>query len=232
MNDLTYIPLNPIDFLADSKVALMTTEEVGAYILLLFHAWQQDEPGTLTNNNEWLSRWTRTTPERWAEISGNVMSPFAYNESEDRWEQRRLIRTHKQVTETLETRSRAGKKAANIRWHSDCERSTDGLLKEKIENSKTGSNTRRQRVTWDEASGWSDIDSDLMNMWSSAYPNVDVDRELVKMNMWLDANPSKRKTQYKRFIVAWLNRANEKGVKNDNSRNEYEESSIGRTIQI
>ncbi|MBU3577516.1 hypothetical protein [Polynucleobacter sp. UK-Kesae-W10] len=47
----------------------------------------------------------------------------------------------------------------------------------------------------------SDIDS-----WSQAYPAADVMAEIYKMNSWLDANPSKRKTRIgvKKFIVAWL----------------------------
>uniref|UniRef100_A0A6M3IMX1 Uncharacterized protein n=1 Tax=viral metagenome TaxID=1070528 RepID=A0A6M3IMX1_9ZZZZ len=39
------------------------------------------------------------------------------------------------------------------------------------------------------------------------YPQVDVERELNNMYMWLDANPRKRKKNYKRFIVNWLNHA-------------------------
>jgi uncharacterized protein YdaU (DUF1376 family) len=231
MNDLSYIPLNPTDFLADGKVSVMTTEEVGAYILLLLHAWKQDIPGTLPNNDIWLSRWTRTTPEQWADISASVMSPFEYNEEEDRWEQRRLIRTYAQVKETLDKRSQSGLKAANARWNKESECNANAMLNSKTENNKTESTTRRQKITWSESSGWIGIDDDQMSMWSTAYPNTNVEGELAKMSTWLDANPSKRKKQYKRFINAWLNRSNEKGT-NDGKRTEYDEPNIGRTIQI
>lgn len=47
--------------------------------------------------------------------------------------------------------------------------------------------------------------------WQRTYKDIDVDHELDRMRQWLDANPSKRKTErgMKRFINAWLSRANE-----------------------
>lgn len=47
--------------------------------------------------------------------------------------------------------------------------------------------------------------------WQRTYKAIDVDHELDRMRQWLDANPSKRKTErgMKRFINAWLSRANE-----------------------
>jgi hypothetical protein len=39
------------------------------------------------------------------------------------------------------------------------------------------------------------------------YAGLDVGRELYKMEEWLDANPKRRKKNYKRFINGWLNKA-------------------------
>ena len=49
--------------------------------------------------------------------------------------------------------------------------------------------------------------------WVQLYPAVDVEQELRAMAGWLDANPKKRKTArgIKRFINAWLSRAQDKG---------------------
>lgn len=59
---------------------------------------------------------------------------------------------------------------------------------------------------------WFPEDSDLIE-WQRAYPDCDVHSEIAKMEVWLEANPAKRKTPkgIKRFCNAWLNRANEKG---------------------
>lgn len=49
--------------------------------------------------------------------------------------------------------------------------------------------------------------------YQQAYRNIDVFRELDKMQAWLASNPQKRKTGrgIKRFVNAWLSRADETG---------------------
>lgn len=47
--------------------------------------------------------------------------------------------------------------------------------------------------------------------WKDAYPAVDIESELRKMREWLLANPSKRKTNYRKFINNWLSREQDKG---------------------
>ena len=42
---------------------------------------------------------------------------------------------------------------------------------------------------------------------SVAYPQLNVKHELGKMKLWLETNPSKRKSSTERFVVSWLNRA-------------------------
>ena len=43
--------------------------------------------------------------------------------------------------------------------------------------------------------------------WEKAYAPLNVRGELVKMNYWIDANPRRKKKNYARFVVNWLNRA-------------------------
>jgi hypothetical protein len=59
---------------------------------------------------------------------------------------------------------------------------------------------------------WEPEDADIIQ-WQKAYPAVDVFAELAKMESWLDANPSRRKTPkgIKRFVDLWLSRAQDKG---------------------
>ncbi len=51
--------------------------------------------------------------------------------------------------------------------------------------------------------------SDIIQ-WQRCFPHCDVHAELAAMESWCDANPKKRKTPagVKRFINAWLKRAN------------------------
>lgn len=61
-------------------------------------------------------------------------------------------------------------------------------------------------MTWD-ADGWHDIESDLLESWRLAYPKLDIEAELRKMNAWILANPRKRKKNWARFATNWLARA-------------------------
>jgi len=55
-------------------------------------------------------------------------------------------------------------------------------------------------------------DKDII-AWQQAYKDCDVHQELLSMESWLDANPTRRKTRrgIKRFIDSWLKRANQVG---------------------
>jgi hypothetical protein len=59
---------------------------------------------------------------------------------------------------------------------------------------------------------WQPEQADIIQ-WSRAYPAVNVDQELMAMESWLDANPTKRKTKagIKRFVNSWLSRAQNQG---------------------
>lgn len=51
-----------------------------------------------------------------------------------------------------------------------------------------------------------------INEWSVLYPAVNIMQELRKMRGWLDANPTRKKTQkgIRRFINSWLSREQDK----------------------
>ena len=59
---------------------------------------------------------------------------------------------------------------------------------------------------------WEGITVDQVKFWEEAYPDCDVvDILTKKMPVWLDANPHKaHKKQWKRFIVNWLSRQQDK----------------------
>ncbi len=58
---------------------------------------------------------------------------------------------------------------------------------------------------------WINIKTEDKSGWLAAYPACDIDLELYKMREWLLANPDKRKKNYRRFIVNWLTRTQDKG---------------------
>lgn len=56
------------------------------------------------------------------------------------------------------------------------------------------------------------ISEEKVEQWQQVYQAIDVKNELEKMKCWLNANPKNRKTRkgIERFIVAWLNRSQDK----------------------
>jgi len=43
--------------------------------------------------------------------------------------------------------------------------------------------------------------------WEQAYSPLNVRQEIAKMQEWLTANPRRRKKNYNRFVINWLNKA-------------------------
>lgn len=69
-----------------------------------------------------------------------------------------------------------------------------------------------------------DVTLSKIEKWSAAYPAVDIRQELMKMIVWLEANPDRRKTRrgVERFICTWLSREQDKGgtLRNGNKQQE------------
>lgn len=106
-----YFPFYPKDFAADNKVEAMALEEVGAFVLLLCKAWEEDVPGTLPDDDTTLARWARMSPDAWKRSREKVLSPFT-KEPDGRLHQKKM----KQVFEELKKRYRAASSASKRRW--------------------------------------------------------------------------------------------------------------------
>jgi len=77
-----------------------------------------------------------------------------------------------------------------------------------------------------EFEGITDLDR---KKWSEAFPACDLDGELKRMASWLIANPSKKKSNYRRFIHNWLSRSQDRGgTKGQAPSGEYQMSDARR----
>lgn len=59
------------------------------------------------------------------------------------------------------------------------------------------------------------IPMSLIDEWESVYTNVDVMQEVLKAREWCKANPKRRKVNWKRFLVNWLNEKQDKRPRYD-----------------
>lgn len=105
----------PRDFASNGEVEAMTTEEVGAYILLLCKAWFQNPPASIPNNDAVLARWARLTPEAWEKCKAGVLAAFTLG-TDDRWHQTRLRKEFEKLQSSKKRRVAAAKIAAKQRW--------------------------------------------------------------------------------------------------------------------
>jgi len=70
-------------------------------------------------------------------------------------------------------------------------------------------------VRWDVSSGWQGITPVDREQWAQAFPACELDQELAKATAWLLANPTKaKKSNWRRFLVSWLTRSQDKGGTN------------------
>lgn len=77
-------------------------------------------------------------------------------------------------------------------------------------NSPPPSNSARtqEQILWDHTREiFTGISEAQMDEWEQAFPKMDVDGELDRIELWYKANPKKHKRDIKRFITNWLARA-------------------------
>ena len=73
------------------------------------------------------------------------------------------------------------------------------------------SSPARKSIAFDyDAGRFDQVPPELVERWRQAYPAVDVLPELRRMEAWASANPVNRKSNWQRFIVNWLTRAQDR----------------------
>jgi hypothetical protein len=99
-------------------------------------------------------------------------------------------------------------------------------------------------VSWSADSGWQGVTDADRSEWATAFPGAVLDTELAKATAWLRANPKRcGKRNWRRFLVGWLQRCQDKGGTNrevgnrpsgpppsDPARRRYYRSDAGRNM--
>ncbi|WP_443692634.1 YdaU family protein [Pseudomonas sp.] len=107
MAALPYMQLYVADYLADTMH--LTTEEHGAYLLLIFNYWQTGKPIPVSR----LARITRLSNERWTDVERSLGEFF--NERSGEWVHDRIERDLEALHATQAQRIAAGKASAEAR---------------------------------------------------------------------------------------------------------------------
>lgn len=117
--DAPFFNFYPDDFVSDGDVEAMTTEEVGAYMLLLCKAWREKPAATIPNDDRVLARWARLTPEHWSECKAAVMAPWKLCKGGLRFVQPRLKKEYDKMLARRRERHESTTIAANARWEKE-----------------------------------------------------------------------------------------------------------------
>lgn len=136
MNRSPAFQFYPNDFLADAKTMVMSTEEIGAYLLLLCACWKEDGLDISTKK---LSRIARLREKKFLVLWENSISACFYLDRETgKYRQKRLDKELKKQKD----KSLVGKNAADARWHPDeCERNADAMQNDAIHISSSSSSS-------------------------------------------------------------------------------------------
>ncbi|MFL5015419.1 MAG: DUF1376 domain-containing protein [Rhizobium sp.] len=110
MADLPCMPFWTDAYLADTQH--LTTEEHGAYLLLLFQAWRSHD-GTLADDDAMLAKLAKVSPAKWAAMKPVVMAFWKLDKRRKRWSQKR-IKTEREKAQVKKAKARD---SAASRWN-------------------------------------------------------------------------------------------------------------------
>lgn len=207
MSKLPYMQLYVDNFVCDTTH--LTTEQVGAYMLLLAAMWKQG--GELPNDPKILARIARIAPARWSKISGLIMAFFTVEG--EKIQQERLKEEHKKAIQLSQKRIQSGKRGGQAKA---LKNNNQGLasasvlpehrapvsepdleeLGTDVPSSKTspplrsGDDTKPDLEiidggkTYAFESGVIKLNKSDLAKWSEAYPDVSVKAELLSMTDW------------------------------------------------
>jgi len=109
---LPFIRIWVDDFVSSPKVQAMTTEEIGAYFLLLLHAWSS-RGATVPASDKELSQITKLTRIKWKRCRSAVLKCFELSKDGASYKNDRLEDEWRKSQETHKKRSTAGRDGAN-----------------------------------------------------------------------------------------------------------------------
>ena len=111
MAEFPYLPLWTDAFLADTMH--LNTEETGAYLLLLMHAWRHPDC-TLPDDDTMLARYARVSTRRWPAVKPSI-TPFWTKGDDGRLSQKRLTLERNRVVGRLKQARAASAASAKAR---------------------------------------------------------------------------------------------------------------------
>ncbi len=93
MKTTPFFKINATEYLSDSRIQSLSLEEQGAYFRLLCYAWNQEESGSLPDDDESLATLSRLGREKWEKSKAKILKNFEFVNG--KWMDRRLLQESK-----------------------------------------------------------------------------------------------------------------------------------------
>lgn len=227
------------NWLGSGRVAVMTPEQVGGYLFLLCHAWNEEDCG-LPDDQDILAAWSRLNG-RWEACRDRILKCFYRQDG--RLYNERLMACRTERNEWLCEQRRKGQlgglaKAKNQSSRGLAVAKPDPTLESESESELEIESESEDKPPCPEPASTPPAEPDVpptppvilipliprdgeygvtqqqIHEWAETYPAVDVIQTLREMRAWCVANPVRRKTRTgaPKFINAWLCREQNKGA--------------------
>jgi uncharacterized protein YdaU (DUF1376 family) len=208
MAEFPALPLFTDAIIADC--AHLSDTEFGLYLRILMLMWRSPEC-RIPHDEAWIGR----KLQRDYAMALPLLNEFCQTDG-NWWTQKRLLKEFAYVRKTSKRQSDAAKARwnkdkpsshGNAAWHTSGNALTPTPTPKVKEKDKSFSKKIRFDTSVNQLKG---ITKEQLKGWEDTYPGLDLNHELLAMEQWLIANPSKRKKQYERFINNWLKGAHDK----------------------
>lgn len=166
--------------------------------------------------------WLAVERVGWVSFAGSTMTISGWDRRFSRAAKARA--THAQRQDTYRRRSRdgapsqGGDAAVSLQDRTVQDRTEEEIQPAApVPASKPAAARSRAKpaVSWDADAGWAGITDADRQEWAQAFPGAVLDQELAKATAWLRANPKRAgRRNWRRFIVGWLQRCQDKGGTN------------------
>lgn len=235
MAKFCWMPLYTSDLV--SSCVDMTPHQFGAYVRLLCYAW--DNSG-LPNDFDACARIAGGIEGQDWKVIRRRLDVIDAGTDQERLSHPRLEAEREKQANLHDSRSEAGRRAAEKRWQTHSKRNADALTKpchlepepepeldintelEDLPHAAHGDAPsvpqKRNRskpadpLRWDSDSGWQGIADTDRTAWAKAYPAVSVDVEMARADQWLRAHPEKaHRSKWRQFLVGWFSRTQDRG---------------------
>jgi len=191
----------------------------GAWIRICCKLWWSETRGLLTRSYEHWARILRVTPEESQRIltylsTYSICDICVTDHGDVTVTSRRMFREDRERQQAAERKRRQRERESN---HADVTIASSVPVPVSVTDTKKKEKKKTLAPTYNfDLHQWDNLNG-KMDVWSKAFPAVDITLELNKMAAWLEDNPKNRKSNYSRFINLWLSKSQDRAPRRESA---------------